>query len=90
MNIRETLESEGFNNIYEWTDEPDINYPPHKHKGKVSFYITKGEILMNLEGKEILIKEGERMDVPVGTLHSAKVGPDGCSFIVGEEIEGDS
>jgi len=33
---------------------------------------------------------GERFDVPIGTKHSAVVGPEGCDWVVGEEIEGDS
>jgi hypothetical protein len=45
---------------------------------------------MNINGEEIKVQAGQRLDVPVATEHSATVGSEGCSFIVGEEIEGDS
>ncbi|HEY4520751.1 MAG TPA: cupin domain-containing protein [Candidatus Paceibacterota bacterium] len=88
--MREKLESEGFTNIYEWTDEPNTIYPEHAHKGRVAFYVIKGSILINLDSKEIVIREGERINIPVGVSHSGKVGPEGCTFLVGEEIKGDS
>ena len=84
------LKNEGFVHVYEWTDKPNTEYSEHSHKGKVSFYLTKGSILMNIDGALTMVRAGDRMDVPVGIPHTAKVGPDGCTFIVGEEIEGDS
>jgi quercetin dioxygenase-like cupin family protein len=84
------LKQEGFAHVYEWTDEPNTEYPEHSHKGKVSFYVTKGNILMNIDGTHTMVRAEERMDVPVGIPHTAKVGPYGCTFIVGEEIKGDS
>ena len=84
------LKQEGFAHVYEWTDMPNTEYPEHTHKGKVSFYITKGNIVLNVGGVQTMVQAGDRMDVPVGVLHTAKVGPKGCTFIVGEEIKGDS
>ncbi len=84
------LKREGFTHVYEWTDAPGTEYPEHAHKGKVSFFITEGEISMNFSGQETVVSAGDRFDVPVGGMHSAKVGPAGCIFVVGEEIEGDS
>lgn len=85
-----TLKQDGFAHIYEWRDAPGTEYPAHAHKGKVSFFITEGEIEMNVDGKITLVKAGDRMNVPVGISHTAKVGDEGCVFVVGEEIEGDS
>jgi quercetin dioxygenase-like cupin family protein len=90
MNFKEQLKSEGFPFVFEWTDAPDTIYTPHLHKGRVTFYITKGEIAVDILGKKLLITEGKRLDVPPAVIHSAKVGPQGCSFVVGEEIEGDA
>ncbi len=86
----ERLRTDGFQHIYEWKDGPGTIYPEHAHKGKVSFYIIQGDIDVVIEGKKTSVKSGERMDVPVRAKHSAIVGPEGCTFIVGEEIEGDS
>lgn len=88
--LMQKLRDEGFPHIYEWHDEPGTVYPEHSHKGKVSFYVLEGSILMNIDGIHTIIRKGERLDVPVGHSHTAKVGTEGCTFIVGEEIEGDS
>ncbi|HEY4504449.1 MAG TPA: hypothetical protein VJI73_01620 [Candidatus Paceibacterota bacterium] len=90
MDYERKLKLEGFAHVYTWTDEPGVTYPAHAHKGKVSFFVSVGSITMKLDNNEVLVQTGERMDVPVGEIHTAVVGPDGCTFVVGEEIEGDS
>jgi len=90
MSPKETLEKEGFKHIYEWTDQPNTAYSSHIHKDKVSLYITDGEIEISIGGENIKLTKGDRFDVPPHTEHTAKVGPRGCSFFVGEMIEGDS
>lgn len=79
-----------FLHVYEWSDGPNIEYPKHSHKGKVSFYVVEGSIVMDVDGVRSTVKKGQRLDVPVGCPHTAKVGTEGCTFVVGEEIEGDS
>lgn len=89
--ILEQFKSE-FPHVYEWTDEPGKIYAKHTHKGKVSLYVAKGEVTFffpNTKENKIISK-GERFDVPIGVAHSAKVGSEGCSYIVGEMIKGDS
>jgi predicted nucleotidyltransferase len=83
------LKEEGFSHVFDWHDEPNTEYPEHSHKGKVSFYVLKGSVTFSGE-INITVNSGERFDVPVGVKHSAIVGPDGCDWVVGEEIEGDS
>ncbi len=83
------LKKEGFLHTFIWKDEPNTLYPQHAHKGKVSFYITKGSVTFS-GGINITVRGGERFDVPVRIEHSAAVGSEGCDWVVGEEIEGDS
>lgn len=85
-----TFEEEGFASVYEWSDRAGTVYEPHSHKGKVSLFVTDGEIEFDFSGTKKVVKAGERFDVPVGTEHSAVVGPEGWIAIVAEEIEGDS
>jgi quercetin dioxygenase-like cupin family protein len=35
------------------------------------------------EGKQLQLKPGDRMVLPAGTVHSAVVGPAGCTCIEG-------
>ncbi len=88
--LKRKLSDEGFTHVYDWRDEPGTTYPPHAHKGKVTFYLTEGNLVFDFEGEKKEVKAGERFDVPVGKIHSATVGPNGATYIVGEEIKGDS
>ncbi len=88
--LKQKLTEEGFQHIYEWKDGPDTKYPAHTHKGEVAIYILSGGVTFNFGTKEVTLKNGDRFDVPVGEVHSAKVGPNGCHFLVGEMIRDDS
>ena len=84
------LKEEGFAHVFRWTDAPGIVYPAHEHTGKVALYIERGSVIFNFNEKSILCRVGDRIDVPPGVTHRALAGSDGCEFVVGEEIEGDS
>jgi quercetin dioxygenase-like cupin family protein len=84
------FEQEDFANVYEWQDPAGTVYPEHTHTGKVSIFITDGSITFDFGGEKKEIQQNQRFDVPVDTLHSAVVGPQGCIMIVGEENEEDS
>jgi quercetin dioxygenase-like cupin family protein len=88
--FQEQLEKEGFKHIYEWKDKPETAYAEHKHQDKVTLYILDGDITFYIDGQTIELKKGDRFDVPPGKDHAALVGPEGCSYLVGEMIEGDS
>ncbi len=85
----EILTSEGFPIVYEWIDKPGTIYDNHNHQGKVSFYVMDGSVTF-FGGIQRTVSAGERIDVPVGIDHSAIVGEQGCTYIVGQEIEGDA
>ena len=85
-----TFEEEGFTSVYEWSDTSGTTYESHAHRGRVSLFVTDGSIEFDFSGENKLIRAGERFDVPVGSEHSAVVGPQGWNVIVAEEFEGDS
>jgi len=87
--LKSKLREEDFAHVYEWSDKGNTKYPEHFHKGKVSFYITRGSVTFTGDIHKT-IKAGERFDVPLGVRHSAIIGPEGCDWVVGEEIKGDS
>lgn len=88
-NYREALTSRGYERMYDWSDAPGVVYPPHAHTGKVTLCIVSGSVTFS-GGFEKTLVAGDIFDVPVGVLHTATVGADGCTYVVGEEIEGDS
>jgi quercetin dioxygenase-like cupin family protein len=88
--LKQKLTDEGFVHVFDWTDAPGTEYAAHSHKGQVSMYIMSGGLTFHFGDEVVALVAGERFDVPVGKEHVATVGPEGCTYIVGEMIEGDS
>jgi quercetin dioxygenase-like cupin family protein len=70
---------------YSWSNGPGDRYAPHSHTYEKVLYCVDGSITFALEheGKQLELKPGGRMVVPAGTVHSAIVGPSGCTCIEG-------
>lgn len=88
--VKKEMKDRGFVHIYDWHDEPDTEYPAHEHRGEVTLYIVEGGLTFEFGDESVSVRTGEWFDVPVGREHSALVGPEGCTYVVGEMIEGDS
>jgi mannose-6-phosphate isomerase-like protein (cupin superfamily) len=84
------LKDEGFPFVYRWHDDAGTTYPSHQHQDKVTLYIASGGVEIVFPDRTITLKPGDRLDVPPQTPHTATVGPNGCDYIVGEMVEGDS
>jgi quercetin dioxygenase-like cupin family protein len=70
---------------YTWSNGPDDRYAAHSHSYEKVLYCVDGSItfILESEGKQLELKPGDRMVVPTGTVHSAVVGPGGCTCIEG-------
>lgn len=79
------LREEGFAHIFTWADGPLAFYPGHTHPGITAHVILEGEMTLTSEGQTRTYKVGERCDVPALAVHSARMGPNGCRYIVGEK-----
>ena len=64
---------------YQWSNGPHDVYSAHKHSYDKVIYVVRGSITFGLpeEGREILLKAGDRLDLPANTVHDAVVGPQG-------------
>ena len=82
---RKQLETEGFSHTFVWQDGPNASYPNHTHAGLTAHIILDGEMTLTSGGKSQTYRVGERCDVPAGAVHSAKMGPSGCRYLVGEK-----
>ena len=88
MNQRELenrLREEGFTRIYVWQDGPHAFYPDHTHPTESAHIILEGEMTLTSGGKAQTYKPGDRCDVPAGAVHSARMGPTGCKYLIGEK-----
>ena len=79
-----TLSREGFSHIYVWEDGPNASYPEHTHRTETAHIILKGEMTLTMGSESRTYGPGDRCDVPAGAVHSARMGPNGCRYVIGE------
>jgi quercetin dioxygenase-like cupin family protein len=83
--FRKQLEEEGFETLYVWEDGPGAFYSDHKHLGHSAHIILDGEMTLTMQGSSRTYRVGDRVDVPGSAVHSAKMGPMGCRYLIGEK-----
>lgn len=82
---KKQLENEGFKNVCVHSDGPNAHYPDHAHPVLTTHVILEGEMTLTQQGNTVTYKKGDRVDVPASTVHSARIGPEGCTYLVGEK-----
>ena len=82
--LARTLELEGFGHTYVWQDGPNVWYPDHTHATETAHIILSGEMTLTMAGHGHTYCAGERCDGPAGAVHSARMGPRGCRYLIGE------
>ena len=83
--LAKQLEREGFSHTYVWEDGPNVSYPDHTHASETAHIILSGEMTLTANGRTQTYKAGERCDVAARAVHSAKMGPRGCRYLIGEK-----
>ena len=83
--LERQLHSEGFLHTYVWQDGPNVHYPDHRHASATAHIILDGEMTLTQGGSTHTYGAGERCDVPAGAVHSARMGPHGCRYLIGEK-----
>jgi quercetin dioxygenase-like cupin family protein len=70
---------------YSWSNSAGDRYAAHSHGYEKVLYCVDGSITFVLEGdgSRLELKAGDRMALPAATVHSAVVGPQGCTCIEG-------
>jgi len=78
------LREEGFSRTYVWQDHAHASYPDHTHATETAHIILEGEMTPTMSGQTRTFRAGERCDVPAGAVHSARMGSNGCRYLIGE------
>jgi mannose-6-phosphate isomerase-like protein (cupin superfamily) len=81
--IMRMLMAEGYKEVYIWQDGPHAFYPEHAH-GKTTLIILEGLMWVKMNRETILLTPGKRLDIPANAMHEAKMGLEGCTYVVGE------
>jgi len=74
--IRDLVANEGLR-CYTWSDAPGKFYPEHTHNEDEMRWIVQGSLTVGVNGKEVKLKAGDRIELPAGTAHWARVSEDG-------------
>jgi len=83
--LEEQMRAEGFGHTYIWQDGPHAHYADHTHAAETAHIILEGEMHLTMYGESKTYGAGERCDVPAGAVHSARMGPAGCRYLIGEK-----
>jgi quercetin dioxygenase-like cupin family protein len=64
---------------YEWSNEPGDVYAVHSHAYNKVIYVAEGHITFPLPDtlEELQLEPGDRLDLPSGVRHGARVGTQG-------------
>lgn len=64
---------------YSWSNGPFDVYAAHSHSYNKVIYVAQGSITFGLPelGKQLTLKAGDRLDLPAGVVHDARVGAQG-------------
>ena len=83
--LEDQLHRDGFPHTYIRQDGPHVFYSDHTHPGETAHIILEGEMTLTQAGLSQTYRAGDRCDVPAGAVHSAKMSPHGCRYLIGEK-----
>lgn len=68
---------------YSWANGRGYEYPIHDHPYHKVIYCVRGSITFSLpdDGREVRLKPGDRLELPAGTRHGARVGSEGVTCL---------
>jgi quercetin dioxygenase-like cupin family protein len=82
--LQQQLEQEGFN-VFRWRDEAGVSYEPHSHEHDESLWVIDGELVFSSGGRDLRLRAGDRLMLPRGTVHAARAGATGVTYLIGEK-----
>ena len=83
--LRERLAEDGFE-AFHWRDPAGTEYQPHSHDHDESLWVLEGEMTFGAGGREFRLSAGDRLMLPKGTIHTARAGANGVTYLIGERL----
>jgi quercetin dioxygenase-like cupin family protein len=68
---------------YRWANGPGDIYHAHTHTYNKVIYVVRGTITFGLPAlrSQLFLEAGDRLELPAGVSHDAKVGPEGVTCL---------
>jgi quercetin dioxygenase-like cupin family protein len=76
------LQADGLH-VTEWTDPAGVSYAEHTHVHREARVVLAGEMTFVVGTREVVLREGDRIDLAAGEPHAARVGPAGATYLAG-------
>jgi len=70
--MKNQLENEGLSSFL-WQDDIGTFYPAHTHSYTEVRWIVSGSITFGVNGEEVTLYSGDRLELPANTSHYAKM-----------------
>lgn len=82
VDVAGRLRAEGLD-PWSWSNGPDDRYAAHQHGYDKVIGVVSGSISFGLpvDGRSIQLDPGDRLELPAGTVHEARVGPIGVACL---------
>lgn len=78
--------SEGLDaQLEQWPTQTQVK--DHRHNLCEILFVSQGELVLNVAGNQILLRQGDRAEVPANTRHSYQINhPEGCRVVVSYRV----
>ncbi len=86
-NITRRMRDEGLR-PYVWVNAPNFRYPPRSHGYDKTLYCVQGslEVMFPETKQRVMLRSGDRIDMPHGVRYSAIIGPNGAQCVEGSIV----
>ncbi len=80
--ITQKMQQEGLR-PYTWSNGPNFRYTPRSHGYHKVLYCVEGsvEVILPDVNQSVVLRPGDRLDLPRGVRHAAIVGPNGVQCV---------
>ncbi len=75
--------------IFSWSDPPGATYTPHRHDHDETIVLVAGEMTFTIDGRDYTLGcPGDRLLLPAGTVHGARAGVAGATYLIASRAGG--
>jgi hypothetical protein len=76
---------------YRWSNGPNFRYAPRSHGFDKVLYCVQGsiEVILPDLGQRMILRPGDRLEVPRGVRYAQVIGPDGAQCLESEALQAD-
>lgn len=67
-----------------WTSQNQ--WKEHRHEWTEILVVIRGEMVVNVSGNQVLLRSGDRIDIPANTRHQYRILTETCDLVLGWKI----